>query len=231
MAGENLALVRGIDDTRATLARWNREPWPPLRGWLLGALAITVALLAAVGVIASITTPDDTPILLPGLNAPGDLGSVLEVLRRNALVLALHGFACVAGFIAGSSMPLEAERYSGLVKKVHDAAGPLAIAFVGAATAFSLITQAYVLGGAASTLAARAGCIPCSCSWACSRTRCPSSSRCSSRSRRGCSPPAGGLARAARGDDRHLHARRPGARRRGVRGGLRLPDVILALRG
>ena len=151
MAGENLALVRGIDDTRATLARWNREPWPPLRGWLIGALAITVALLVAVGVIASVTTPDDTPILLPGLNAPGDLGSVLEVLRRNALVLALHGFACVAGFIAGSSMPLEAERYSGLVKKVHDAAGPLAIAFVGAATAFSLITQAYVLGGAART--------------------------------------------------------------------------------
>jgi hypothetical protein len=160
MAGEDLALVRGIDDTRATLARWNREPWPPLRGWLLGALAITVALLVAVGGIASITTPDDTPILLPGLNAPGDLGSVLEVLRRNALVLALHGFACVAGFIAGSSMPLEAERYSGLVKKVHDAAGPLAIAFVGAATAFSLITQAYVLGGAASTLAEAGGMHP-----------------------------------------------------------------------
>ncbi len=154
MVGENLALVRGMDDTRATLARWNREPWPPLRGWLLGAVAITVALLAAVAVVASLATPDATPILLAGLNAPADLDAVLEVLRRNALVLALHGFACIAGFIAGSSMPLEAERYSGLVRRVHDAAGPLAIGFVGAATAFSLVTQAYVLGGAASTLAA-----------------------------------------------------------------------------
>jgi hypothetical protein len=83
-----------------------------------------------------------------------------EVLRRNALVLALHGFACVAGFIAGSSLPLEAERYSGWIKRIHDAAGPLAIAFVGAATAFSLVTQAYVLGGAASTLAAQGGIHP-----------------------------------------------------------------------
>jgi len=160
MAGENLALVRGIDDTRATLGRWNQDPWPPLRGWLLGALAISVALLAAVGVVASLSVPDDTPIVLPGLNAPADLAAVLEVVRRNALVLALHGFACVAGFIAGSSLPLEAERYSGLLKKVHDAAGPLAIAFVTAATAFSLVTQAYVLGGAAATLAYQGGIDP-----------------------------------------------------------------------
>lgn len=160
MAGENLALVRGIDDTRATLRRWNSDPWPPLRGWLLGALAISVALLAAVGLVASVSVPDATPIILPGLNAPADLAAVGEVVRRNALVLALHGFACVAGFIAGSSLPLEAERYSGLVRRVHDAAGPLAIAFVGAATAFSLITQAYVLGGAAATLAAQGGVHP-----------------------------------------------------------------------
>ncbi len=160
MAGENLALVRGMDDTRATLGRWNRDPWPPLRGWLLWSAAITLALLAAVGVVASLSPPDDTPIILPGLNAPADLAAVGEVLRRNALVLALHGFACVAGFIAGSSLPLEAERYSGWIKRIHDAAGPLAIAFVGAATAFSLVTQAYVLGGAASTLAAQGGIHP-----------------------------------------------------------------------
>jgi len=160
MAGENLALVRGMDDTRVTLGRWNRDPWPPLRGWLLGALAISGGLLAAVGVVASLSVPDETPIVLPGLNAPADLAAVLEVVRRNALVLALHGFACVAGFIAGSSLPLEAARYSGLVRKVHDAAGPLAIAFVTAATAFSLVTQAYVLGGAAATLAGQGGMHP-----------------------------------------------------------------------
>jgi hypothetical protein len=160
MAIEQLALVRGLDDTRATLRRWNDDPWPVLRGWLLGALAITAALLAAVATIASLSTPDATPIILPGLNAPADLAAVVEVLRRNALVLALHGFACVAGFIAGSSMPLEAARYSGLVRRVHDLAAPLAIAFVGLATTFSLVTQAYVLGGAASTLAAQGGIHP-----------------------------------------------------------------------
>jgi Stage II sporulation protein M len=157
MTLENLALVRGIGDTRDTLQRWNRAPWPVLRGWLVGALAITVALLTAVAVIAALSTPDATPIILPGLNAPADLAAVGEVLRRNALVLALHGFACIAGFIAGSSMPLEAERHSGLVRRVHDLAGPLALGFVGVATTFSLVTQAYTLGSAASTLAALGG--------------------------------------------------------------------------
>jgi uncharacterized membrane protein SpoIIM required for sporulation len=65
--------------------------------------------------------------------------------------------ACVAGFIAGSSMPLEAERYSGWWRAVHDRAGTLAIGFVIAATAFSLVTQAYILGQGAATLAAQGG--------------------------------------------------------------------------
>jgi hypothetical protein len=63
--------------------------------------------------------------------------------------------ACVAGFIAGSSLPLEAERRSGLSRWVHDKAGPLAIAFVVAATGFSLVTQALVLGHGASSIAAQ----------------------------------------------------------------------------
>jgi uncharacterized membrane protein SpoIIM required for sporulation len=62
--------------------------------------------------------------------------------------------------IAGSSLPLEAEKYSGLWRWVHDKAGPLAIAFVIAATTFSLFTQAYVLGGAASTMAFHWGMSP-----------------------------------------------------------------------
>jgi hypothetical protein len=85
------------------------------------------------------------------------MGAVGHVLFRNSLVLALHSFACVAGFIAGSSLPLEAERYSGAWAQVHRRAGPLAIAFVICATGFSLCTQAYVLGNAACTLAAQGG--------------------------------------------------------------------------
>ena len=63
--------------------------------------------------------------------------------------------ACVAGFIAGSSLPLEAERYTGVKRFVHEHAGRLAIAFVAAATTFSLVTQALILGADASTLSAQ----------------------------------------------------------------------------
>jgi uncharacterized membrane protein SpoIIM required for sporulation len=40
---------------------------------------------------------------------------------------------------------------------VHDKAGPLAIGFVVCATCFSLATQAYVIGGSASTIARQLG--------------------------------------------------------------------------
>jgi len=60
--------------------------------------------------------------------------------------------ACVAGFIAGSSLPLQAEHHDGWWRTVHEKAGPAAIVFVAAATTFSLCTQAYVLGNEAATL-------------------------------------------------------------------------------
>jgi hypothetical protein len=159
MSAERFVLVQGLRDTRGTLARWNAAPWPVLGAWFTGALVISAGLLLAVLAVASVATPDPTPILLPGLNTEATLSAVGDVLGRNSLVLALHAFACVAGFIAGSSLPLEAARYSGLWRVVHDRAGPLAIAFVVAATAFSLFTQAYALGHAASSLAAQ-GAVP-----------------------------------------------------------------------
>lgn len=152
---DDFVLVQGVRDTRGTLTRWNHAPGPVVRRWALGAFAIAAGLLVAVLVIALVSTPDPTPIAFPGLTEPASMDAVLEVMKRNALVLALHGFACVAGFIAGSSMPLEAQRYRGVVRWIHDKAGPLAIGFVAVATTFSLVTQAYVLGGAASTLAAQ----------------------------------------------------------------------------
>jgi hypothetical protein len=148
-----LAFVQGMDDTRAALRRWNTAPLRAVRPWTLGATAIAVALLCAVWVVAQATTPDATGYLLPGLNEPVTLGSIGHVLFRNSLVLALHAMACVAGFIAGSSLPLQAEHHRGWWRTIHEKAGPAAIAFVGAATAFSLGTQAYVLGSEASTIA------------------------------------------------------------------------------
>jgi uncharacterized membrane protein SpoIIM required for sporulation len=54
--------------------------------------------------------------------------------------------ACVAGFIAGSSLPLQAQHRSGVSRWVHEHGGRIAIAFVACATTFSLSAQAYLLG-------------------------------------------------------------------------------------
>lgn len=155
MDARELALVRGMDDTKGALRRWNAAPGRVLVPWFAASAVIAALLLLAVAIVATLSEPDATPVLLPNLHYPAEVADVQPILFRNSLVLALHGFACVAGFIAGSSLPAEAERYSGVWRWIHDKAGPLAIAFVGAATLFSLSTQAYVLGGTASTLAAQ----------------------------------------------------------------------------
>jgi hypothetical protein len=156
----DLALVRGIGPTRATLARWNEQPGPVLWAWSLGSLAIAVLLLLAVYLVALAAPADPTPVAVIGITAPPSLDDVARILERNALVLALHAFACVAGYIAGSSLPREAARRRGVWRRVHDAAGPLAIAFVTAATLFSLMTQAYVIGSTAATVSAQLGLAP-----------------------------------------------------------------------
>jgi hypothetical protein len=150
-----LVLVQGLRDTRGTLQRWNARPLAVLGPWLALSAGICAVLLVAVVVIANLSPPDATPILLPGLTSTATFSDVGHILYRNSLVLALHAMACVAGFIAGSSLPLEADRYSGAWRWIHDKAGPLAIGFVVCATSFSLFTQAFVLGSAASTLAAQ----------------------------------------------------------------------------
>ena len=148
-----LALVRGMSDTRAALDRWNADPWPVLRAWLGWSAAIALGLLGAVLVVASIAQPDPTPLIVRNVNAGATFGDAIELFGRNLLVLALHSMACVAGFIAGSSLPQAAEHKRGFSRWVHDKAGPLAIGFVICATTFSIVTQAYALGSAASTIA------------------------------------------------------------------------------
>jgi hypothetical protein len=150
-----LALVQGMDDTRAALRRWQAAPSGVVLPWALGALAIAIALLAAVWIVAHLVTPDPSGYLVAGVNQPADLGALGHVLFRNSLVLALHAMACVAGFIAGSSLPLQAANHQGWRRTVHEKAGPAAIVFVAAATTFSLCTQGYVLGSGAATLAAQ----------------------------------------------------------------------------
>jgi hypothetical protein len=154
MSTEQLAVVQGWADTRETLKRWNARPATALKPWGIASLGVAVLLLAATYLVATISTPDPSGAAFPGVSRPATMGDFGFVLFRNGLVLALHSMACIAGFMAGSSLPQVAEGYKGVWRKVHEWAGPLAIAFVGAATLFSLFTQAYALGGGASTLAA-----------------------------------------------------------------------------
>jgi hypothetical protein len=157
---EELALVQSWADTQRTLVRWRRAPVRVLVPWALGALAVTGVLLAAVLVIASIAEPDPTGAAFPGVSYPASGHDFAFVLYRNGLVLALHALACVAGFMAGSSLPTVATGYSGVWRKIHDRAGPLAIGFVIAATLFSLSTQAYALGIGAANLSGELGVSP-----------------------------------------------------------------------
>ena len=152
MKGEELALVQGWDDTRAALRRWNAQPWEVMRAWALGSVAVTGLLLAATWLVATLATPDYTGYVFPGITRPANGHDFAFVLFRNGLVLALHSFACVAGFMAGSSLPQVAEGYTGFWRTVHEKAGPLAIGFVVCATLFSLLTQAYTLGHSAADL-------------------------------------------------------------------------------
>jgi hypothetical protein len=156
----DLVLVQGMRDTKLALARWNREPGVVLRPWCLLSAAIAVALLFAVYAVAKFTTPDRTIYLIPGYNADTSFADYAHVLFRNSLVLALHALACVAGFMAGSSLPLSASHRTGLSRWVHEKAGPLAIGFVVCATLFSLFTQAFVIGGGAASIAGQIGTSP-----------------------------------------------------------------------
>jgi uncharacterized membrane protein SpoIIM required for sporulation len=145
----------GMRDTRETIEAWSGRPWGVLRGWTALSLAIALSLLGAVWVVAGLLTPDVTPIHMPGVTEPTSPANMLPILWRNSLVLALHGTACVAGFIAGASMPIAAAQRSGVSRWIHVKAAEFAILFVAAVTLFSLSTQALYLGFQGSTIASQ----------------------------------------------------------------------------
>ena len=80
-----------MDDTRAVLQRWNAAPVAAVVPWVLGAAAISLALLISVLAVAHVATPDATGYLLPGLNGPADatfsLGTQAYVLGSGAATI------------------------------------------------------------------------------------------------------------------------------------------------
>jgi hypothetical protein len=131
-----------------------------IRDWLAGSLAAAAVLLLGVLVIAEVASGAGHAYLDQPPFQVGDLGDVARILGHNLLVLALHAMACVAGFIAGSSLPLEAEHRTGISRAVHKHGGRLAIAFVIGATTFSLIAQALVIGQEAARVSHSLGVSP-----------------------------------------------------------------------
>jgi hypothetical protein len=154
------AFVHGIRSTRATLAAWNDRPWPVLRAWFAGSLVAAAGLLIAVWVVAAVSPPSGFAQLDRPPIRVGDVLDIGRILGRNSLVLALHAMACVAGFIAGSSLPMQARHRTGIARALHEHGGRFAILFVVGATAFSLGAQAYVLGKSVSTVSAAIGTSP-----------------------------------------------------------------------
>lgn len=146
MDASSYAFSTGVRDTRVTLARWQRRPLSVVGRWLLGSFIATIGLLLAVLTVSSLSKSYVQIVELRPPFVVGGGGSVLHVVLSNLLVLALHALACVAGFIAGSSLPLQASSRSGVSRWVHRNGGKIAITFVAFATVFSLSAQAYVLG-------------------------------------------------------------------------------------
>jgi len=140
------AFAHGVRHTRATLRAWQSRPGPVIGRWIAGSSVAAFGLLAAVLIVSALSTSYVQVVTLGPPFAVGDSAAVLGVLGHNMLVLALHAMACVAGFIAGSSLPLQASSHNGLSRWVHEHGGRIAITFVVCATAFSLSAQALTLG-------------------------------------------------------------------------------------
>ncbi len=157
----DLVLVQGMRDTKLTLKRWNEQPARVLKPWVIVSFAVSVGLLTAIWVVATLTPTDVSDELgALGVYRSPDLDDYLFVLARNSLVLALHGMACVAGFMAGSAIPLSAANRNGFDRWIHEKAGRFAIGFVVCATTFSLGTQAYIIGGDAAIISKQLGLSP-----------------------------------------------------------------------
>ena len=146
MDASSYALYHGVRRTRSTLHTWQRRPLPVLGAWIAGSALAAGALLVAVLIVAELSFGYTQPLQLRPPFAVGSLPDVAGVFAHNLLVLALHAMACVAGFIAGSSLPLQAESKRGVSRWVHEHGGRIAIAFVVCATTFSLSAQAYLIG-------------------------------------------------------------------------------------
>lgn len=132
-------------ETRETLDAWSSQKTRVLGDWLLKSLAIALVMLVSVWIVSLLAAPSATASL-PNILGEARPQDILIVFFRNLLVLALHGFVCLAGFMAMRALPEQTQYKSGINRWVHEHAGPFAMVFVSAATIFSMTTQTWILG-------------------------------------------------------------------------------------
>jgi hypothetical protein len=139
-------------ETRETLDRWGKTPVKILGDWMLKSLCIALTMLVTVYIVSLLATGTDT-YSLPNILGEPRIADVIIVFIRNFLVLALHGFVCLAGFMAMRALPEQTKYKSGINRWVHEHAGPFAMVFVSCATIFSMTTQTWILGHQVADLA------------------------------------------------------------------------------
>ena len=132
-------------ETRETLSRWGDDKTRIIGGWMIKSLCIALSMLVAVYIVSLLSAGTDT-YALPNILARPRVSDVVIVFFRNMLVLALHAFVCLAGFMAMRALPEQAQYKSGVNRWVHEHAGPAAMVFVTCATIFSMTTQVWILG-------------------------------------------------------------------------------------
>lgn len=156
MDHERMAFVAGWSQTRAAIARWRSARYRIVWSWLAVSTSIGMLLLVATWIVA-VARPDASTGYGPAFSHDPTWGGVGAIFRRNLLVLVMHALICVAGFMATSSMPIVAEGYSGVSRRLHLLARPITVAFVLVVTIASISLQAYSLGSAAPAVAAHYG--------------------------------------------------------------------------
>lgn len=149
----NEALTVGRRSTRGALSSWAATPVPVVGRWFAGSALAAALLLTGTLLIAELTPGTRGISLSVPPVARGGTGYMMIILGHNSLVLALYFLACVAGFIAGSSVPAQIEAMSGWRRSAHEYGAKLAVGFVVAAVGFSLCNQVWDLGTAAAGVA------------------------------------------------------------------------------
>ncbi len=139
-------------ETRETLARWSARPVHTVGRWALVALGVAVTMLAAVLLVSYLSSPQYTSSIPNIIHDPQAVDAI-RVFIRNSLVLALHAFVCLAGFMAMRALPEQIRYKRGIDRWVHEHAGRFAMVWVTGATIFSITTQTWILGHSVGDLA------------------------------------------------------------------------------